>query len=407
MRFRYKAMDETGGVSAGVMEAYSEKEARDILSRQGLLPLEFKVESALKVKMENLFLPSVNIKELVLFTKQFRTMFNAGVPITQIFRVLHEQNTNKRLKKVMEGMTEDISGGSSLYAAFSAHPSVFSPLYCSMVRAGETSGSLGNVLDRLTYILEHDAKLVKDINGALWYPKIVIVAIVIAFVVILTMVLPQFIDLFNGLDLELPVATKIAIGMYDFMVEWWWAIILLCVGMYVGFKAFLASKPGRLAYDTLLLKLPLIGPVIQMGAMARFASIFSILQFSGVTVLESLTILRSTLNNAAIAQDFDKIEELLKEGKGIAVPLASSKYFTPLLINMVSIGEESGNMDEMLTEVSKHYDEEVEIAVEKMTAAIPPLLMAVLGLVVIFFAAAIYSPVFGLIDAMSVTSTPY
>lgn len=404
MRFRYKAMSESGGVMSGVVESYSEKEARDTLSKQGLLPLEFKVESKLKGQMERLFLPRVDIKELVLFTKQFRTMFNAGVPITQIFRVLHEQSSNKRLQRVMEEMSEQISAGSSLYASFSAHPDVFSPLYCAMVRAGETSGSLGNVLDRLTYILEHDAKLVKSINGALWYPKIVILAIVIAFVVILTMVLPAFIDLFEGMQLELPLATKIAIGMYEFMLSWWWAILGIVIGIFVGFKAFVGTDRGRLIYDTFLIRLPLIGLVIQMGAMARFASIFSILQFSGVTVLESLAILRSTLNNAAIAKDFDKIEELLKEGKGIAVPLASSKYFTPLLVNMVSIGEESGNMDEMLTEVAKHYDEEVEIAVEKLTAAIPPLLMAVLGLVVIFFAAAIYSPVFGLIDSMTVTS---
>lgn len=293
-------------------------------------------------------------------------------------------------------MTQDVSEGSSLHDAFRRYPRIFSPLYCSMVRAGEASGALPEVLQRLIHILEHEHKMKSDIRSALQYPLIVLSFLVVSFFVLLTYVIPKFSVIFSRAGLELPLLTRICIVMYNFLVNYWIIIVAVVLALIIGLISYLRTDKGRLTRDTLLLKLPLIGPLFNKAAMSRFASIFSILQSSGVDVLECMQILTGTINNEAIAREFRQITERLEEGRGISVPLRQSKYFTPIVINMVAIGEESGNLEEMLNDVSSHYDDELVYAMKRLSDSIGPMMTIGLAAVIGFFALAIYMPMWDL-----------
>ncbi|MGJ3524319.1 type II secretion system F family protein [Nitratidesulfovibrio sp. D1] len=393
----YTALNEHGVNMQGAIDADSPETARALLLSRGYVPMKVKAQGAgLELGALGDILNPVKPKELILFTKQFRTLFQAGIPITQLLQVLQNQTESKKLKRVAADMAQAIVGGSTLYDAFKAHPRVFSELYCSMMRAGEASGALGDVMERLVYLLEHEHKIRSDIASAMRYPKMVVGALVIAFFVLLNMVIPKFVMIFSAAKLDLPLPTKIAIAMHHGINNYWPLLLAGLAALTVAYKWWLRTEPGRYWRDSLLLRVPIIGPVLQKSVMARFAAIFSIMQSSGVTVLDALDVLTNTIGNAAIAREFRRIQDKLKEGRGIADPLKSARFFTPLVINMVAIGEESGSLDAMLRDVARHYDEEVEYAVAGMAEAIGPILIVVLAAVVGFFALAIFMPMWDL-----------
>jgi type IV pilus assembly protein PilC len=261
-----------------------------------------------------------------------------------------------------------------------------------MVHAGEVSGTVSEVLDRLSYILEHENKVKSDIRSAMQYPALVVIALAIAFFVLLTFVIPKFETIFSTTGLTLPLPTRIAIALYHFLRGYWPVLTLGAIGLFFGLRSYLKTEQGRFVKDSLLLKAPVFGPLFIKAAMSRFASIFAILQASGVPVIKAMTILSGTIGNAAIARAFDAIGKQLEEGRGISGPLASANYFTPMVVDMVAIGEESGNIDGMLREISSHYDEEVRHAVSRMADALGPVLVVALAVVVGFFALAIFMP---------------
>ncbi|PKN65411.1 MAG: type II secretion system F family protein, partial [Deltaproteobacteria bacterium HGW-Deltaproteobacteria-12] len=331
-------------------------------------------------------------RDLILFTKQFRSMLNAGVPIIRVLQVLEAQTESDVLRRAVTDILAEVRQGSTLSDAFAKHPRIFSNLYCSMVRAGEMSGSVPAVLDRLIYIIEHEAKIKADIKSALQYPIMVLIALGIAFFVLLTFVIPQFAAMFSKTGLELPLPTKIAILMNVYLKNYWYVMLGGLFAVIFGLRQYFKTQNGKLVRDSFLLSIPVLGPLLQKAAMSRFSSIFAILQTSGVSVMQSLTILSDTIGNAAIANSFDHIKTRIEEGSGIAAPMKTAKYFPPMVIDMIAIGEESGNIDEMLREISKHYDEEVEYAVKALSEAIGPILIVGLAAVIGFFALAIYMP---------------
>ncbi len=392
----YKALNETGNPLSGTLEAESIQNANAILLARGLTPSEVrqaKVENrdSLAVRIKALT-GGVKTSDLILFTKQFRSMLNAGVPILRIMQVLEAQTESKVLREAISGIIVDIRQGATISDSFEKYPKIFSPLYCSMLRAGEVSGNVSSVLDRLIYIIEHEAKIKSDIRAALQYPLIVVIALGIAFVVLLTLVIPQFVSLFSKAGLQLPMPTKIAMLMYSILKNYWYLVIGSVVAIVFVMFQYFKTDNGKLVRDSFFLAIPILGPLFQKAAMSRFASIFAILQTSGVPVMQSLSILTDTIGNAAIAKSFDHVRDKIQEGAGIAVPLKTAKYFTPMVVDMIAIGEESGNIDEMLREISKHYDDEVEYAVKALSDAIGPILIVALAAVVGFFALAIFLP---------------
>lgn len=396
----YQAINESGVSVTGTIEADTVDAANSILVGRGLIPSKVTAQktaqsfAALSRILERL--RPIKTMELILFTKQFRTMIRAGVPMMILLQTLETQTEDNQLKRIIITMRQEISEGASLYDAFRRHPRVFSPLYCSMVRAGEASGALPEVLDRLIYIMEHEHKIRADIRSALQYPIIVFSFLVIAFFVLLTFVIPKFSAVFTRQGIELPLLTRICVALYNFLVSYW-VIAVVGIGIIsIVLFYYFKSEKGKLVRDTLLLNLPLLGPLFIKAAMTRFASIFSILQSSGVAVLESMYILSGTINNTAITREFNQITERLEEGRGISGPLRQSQYFTPIVINMIAIGEESGNLEEMLNDVAKHYDAELEYAMKRLSDSIGPMMTVGLAIVIGFFALAIYMPMWDL-----------
>ncbi|MFO7932265.1 MAG: type II secretion system F family protein [Desulfosalsimonas sp.] len=400
MHYTYKAINEAGKQTSGMLEADTPQEAREKIAGLGLIPVSVADGTAatrtnIKDRI-NLWLAGVKLPDLIIFSKQFKTLFEAGIPMTRLMEVLEQQTENPRLKKTASKISEDIHSGMSLTEAFREHPKIFSPLYCSMIQAGEASGRLGEVVERLIYLLQHEHKVKSDIKSAMQYPVLVLVTLTAAFLFLLTFVVPRFVDIFRQAGIDLPLPTRICLVLHQWIVVYWPVTLAVIAAVIAGLYFYLRTEHGRYYKDYLLLKLPILGPVFEKGAMARFAAIFAILQTSGVSILQAIEVLSGTIGNSAISKEFEEIQEQLKEGRGISDPLNRARFFTPLVVHMVAIGEESGNLDDMLKEVSVHYDDEVEYAVSRMSEAIGPVLILALAAVVGFFALAIFLPMWDL-----------
>jgi type II secretory pathway component PulF len=398
--YSYQAINEIGNNVTGTLEAESMDVANSIILARGLIPSKLS-----PVKTTNgddwwsrikSLTDTVKVMDLIIFTKQFRSMLGAGVPILRLLQILELQTESKGLKEAITKIIQDIRQGSSISEAFAKYPKIFSPLYCSMLKAGEISGNVPGVLDRLIYIIEHEAKIKSDIKSALRYPMIILVALAIAFVILLTFVVPSFASMFSKSGLVLPMPTKVAMLLSGYLKNYWYVILTFMAIIIFGLSAYFKTDNGRFMRDAFLLELPILGPLFKKAALSRFASIFAILQTSGVPVMQALTILSETIGNAAISRAFDYVRDRIEEGAGISTPLKAAKYFTPMVVDMIAIGEETGNIDEMLREITKHYDDEVEYAVKGLSEAIGPILIVGLAAIVGFFALAIFMPMWDL-----------
>lgn len=400
--FSYEAINESGMNVSGKIEADSVEMAENLLLSKGYIPTRVSAASGSQAGSISVFsrirerLSPVKIGDLILFTKQFRSMMQAGVPILRLLQVLENQTENRILRGVIAQISQDIKAGLTLYESMKRHPAIFSPLYLSMVNAGEVSGAVPDILGRLIGIIEHEAKIKSDIKSALQYPFIVLIAMGIAFFVLLTFVIPKFVTIFAKAGLTLPLPTKIALLMYQVLANYWYLLIGGAVVLFVALRLYLKTPQGRYAKDAFILNLPLFGPLFQKAAMSRFASIFAILQASGVPVMQAMEVLSGTIGNAAISGEFDKVRERIQEGQGIAGPLGAAKFFTPMVVDMVAIGEESGNIEDMLRQISLHYDDEVAYTVKGLSDLIGPILIVGLAAVVGFFALAIFLPMWDL-----------
>jgi type II secretory pathway component PulF len=399
-KYNFQAINENGNTFSDVIEADSIDMANSMIMARGYIPVSVAEQDRaggglLWTRFKESLTP-IRPEELILFTKQFRTMLRAGVSMVKLLQVLENQTENPVLKRIIIDISNDIKEGSSLYDAFSKHPQAFSPLYCGMVQAGEASGALPDILDRLLYIIDHEHKIKSDIRAALQYPMIVVSFLAIAFFILLTFVIPKFVGIFLRSNIALPLPTRTCMLMYKILADYWLILVGSVVVVIMGAAYYLRTEQGKYMRDAFLMRLPVFGTLFVKAAMSRFASIFAILQSSGVAVLESMKILSGTIGNAAIAREFELITDRLEQGRGIAQPLKSAKYFTPIVINMIAIGEESGSLEEMLREISEHYDVELEYAMKKLSDAIAPALTVGLAFVVGFFALAIFLPMWDL-----------
>ncbi|MCG6551387.1 MAG: type II secretion system F family protein [Candidatus Magnetominusculus sp. LBB02] len=397
--FNYKAIDSAGATVSGAIDAAAAGSVEEILFAKGLIPVkisEVKESTGFSIKSLNKRHGSVSPVELVMFLKQFRTMFRAGIPLMRLLEIMKTQLDSEALKSVVSSMIPDITSGMTLSDAMAKYPKIFQPLHCAMIKAGEISGNLPEVMDKLIYIISHENKAKAEIKSAMTYPVIVVTALGGAFIFLLTFVIPKFIDIFSKYDIELPLPTRIAIMMHDALVHYWvlFAVIIAAIAIFL-FNYF-KTEGGKFVRDSFLLAIPVFGPLFVKGSMSRFASMFSILHTSGVPLMESLTILTNTFGNTAISRIFKNLREQIEEGKGIAIPLQTAKYFTPMVVTMIAIGEETGNLDEMLNEISAHYDDEVHYTISRMTEILGPFLIVCLATVVLFFALAIFLPMWDL-----------
>lgn len=400
-QFSYEAINEAGNTIKGELEAPDVRQAQERLGAMGYIPVAVRkgaigaAGGGFQERLEAALSP-VKDQELILFTKQFKTMLGAGLSMIEILNVLEQQTENSRLRQACSRIADDVKKGMSISDALAVHKNVFNPLYVSMVRAGEAAGALPAVLERLTYIISHEHQVKADIKSALQYPITVVVALCGAFFFLLAYVVPVFAKIFASAKVQLPTPTRIAMAMNLYLTNYWQLVLsgllLVAIALYFYFR----TEQGKVTRDACFLALPIVGVLFKKSAMSRFASIFSILQSSGVPVLTTIDILVGTIGNAAIAKEFTRVQDLIRSGQGLAGPISRAKYFTPMVVTMVAVGEESGNLDDMLSAISEHYDAEVAYAVKRLSDALGPVLIVGLAGVVGFFALSIFLPMWDL-----------
>ncbi len=394
--FEYKAIKPDGSEVTEVMEAKDSDAVTRYLDKLGYLPLKIKQSGGgLNLK---LFSNKRKIKdvEVVMFTRQLVTLLRAGVPLLSCLDALVEQADSEGLKEIIEKIYVDIESGLSLSDAIKRHPKEFSELYINSIRAGEMGGALDKVLERLVELMEHEQETSARIKSAMRYPIIVVVTLILAFVALMMLVVPNFIDLFTKMNIELPLPTRLLIGFHYVLSNYWYLVIAGLSAIAFGFFKYIKTEKGAFRWAQFMITVPIFGDLNLKTAMSRFTRMFETLNSSGLPILQTLEITSKTVGNIVIGKEIEKAAAGVLQGAGLAGPLAEGKIFPPMVIRMIAIGEQSGSLDTMLLNVSKHYDTEVEYAVKNLTGMMEPVLTVGVGVIVLFLALAIFLPMWSL-----------
>ena len=398
--FTYRGTNRSGAAVAGEMTASNKTELQSLLRRQQI------TATRMSEKGKEFNLPSfgggVDSKELAIFTRQFSVMIDAGLPLVQCLEILSSQQENKTFQKVLAGTRGSVEGGSTLSAAMKQYPKVFDPLYTNMVEAGETGGILDTILQRLATYIEKNVKLQRAVKSALVYPIGVLTIAAAVITLLLWKVVPVFATLFAGLGVDLPLPTRIVIGLSHFVGSiFGFLIFVAIIGAVVGIKIWYGTPGGRMAIDTIILKLPVLGVLMRKIAVARFTRTLGTLISSGVPILEGLDITARTSGNAVIEKALLRVRKSLEEGKSLTDPLKESEVFPGMVTQMIAVGEQTGAMDAMLQKIADFYEEEVDAAVKDLLTALEPIMIVFLGLVVGGVVISMYLPLFSLIGKLS------
>lgn len=342
----------------------------------------------------------ISMRDIVIFTRQFSTMINAGLPLVQALDILAKQSENKALKDVTLAVVFDVESGHTVADALRKHPKAFTELYVNMVAAGEAGGILDTILMRLATFMEKNDALVRKVKGAMIYPGVIMSVAAIAICVLLIFVIPTFEKMFASVGLALPLPTRVVIGMSKFLTGYWWAVIAIAFGLVTSLKKYYASQDGKLVIDRLLLKAPVLGDVLRKSAVSRFTRTLGTLIGSGVSILDGLEITAKTSGNRVIQDAIMESRASIAGGETISAPLQKSAVFPPMVISMISVGESTGGLDEMLSKIADFYDEEVDAAVSGLLAMMEPLMIVFLGVIVGGMVVAMYLPIFDMINAV-------
>ena len=398
--YAYTAIDPASGRTVkSNIEAESEHGAAAKLREQSLHVAEVRaIKSAGGKKAFGGKPTKVKGKALVVFSRQFATMIDAGIPILRCLDILQSQTKDPALKHAVETVTQDVKSGLTLNEAMLKHPGVFSKLYVNMIKAAELGGILDQILERLSGFLEYEAEIRGKIKSAMMYPMLVLGFSQVMLFALFTFVLPKFKDIFTGMNAELPPVTKGLFAVGDFMQAYWWAVIGFLFAVFIGIKQWAKTPGGRYQLDFIKLRVPIVGDLSLKMSIARFARTFGTLINSGVPMMRSLEIVGETLGNVVLCQAIDDTRNSLREGNKLSVPLTASGLFPTMVTTMIDIGEETGRLPEMLVKVGEFYDQEVEQAVKGLTSMIEPLLIIFLGVVVGFIAISIMVPIFKLVN---------
>ncbi|BBN94264.1 type II secretion system protein [Deinococcus grandis] len=402
--FEYRVRDRSGKVLKSQMEAETANQVRDALRSKGLMIVEIKApKSGLNADVKIPFLDNrpPSLKQVAIFSKQLATLINAGVPLVQSLAILQKQIDHKGFQGVVKEMRGEIEAGTPLSDALAKHPKIFNRLYLNLVRAGETSGTLDSVLERIAAFQEKELALRGKIKSALTYPAVVLAFAVLITYFLLTTIVPQFAGILSQLNAPLPFITKMLMAVSDFLKNQ----ILIMVGIIIAvtflYRWYYNTPKGRVIIDDIKLRVPILGNLIQKSAIASFSRTFGLLISSGVNIIESLEITKGTANNAIVEESIENAKNVVMVGEQMSSSLATSKVFPPMVVSMISIGEETGSLDDMLVKVGDFYDREVDEAVDSMTAAIEPLMIVFLGGIVGTIVAGMFLPMFAIIGQLS------
>ncbi len=342
---------------------------------------------------------SIKMRDVVIFTRQFSTMINAGLPLVQALDILAQQSENPALKDVTRQVVFDVESGNTLADAMRKHPRAFSELYVNMVAAGEAGGILDTILMRLAVFMEKNDALIRKVKGAMIYPGVIMTVAAIAITVLLIFVIPTFENMFASVNLSLPLPTRIVIEISRGLKNYWYVVLASMGGIYFAVRNYYRTPAGKLNIDRLMLKMPVLGDVLRKSAVSRFTRTLGTLISSGVSILDGLEITAKTSGNRVIQDAIMESRSSIAGGDTIAAPLKKSAVFPPMVISMIAVGEQTGGLDEMLTKIADFYDEEVDAAVSGLLALMEPVMIVFLGVVVGGMVVAMYLPIFDMVNA--------
>lgn len=397
MKFNYTAIDKNGKKITGSMEAASAEAVTTSLKNRGIKPLGVKSDNNLAAKIP--FIggnKKVKLKELMIFTRQLSTMINAGVPLVRSLATLQQQTENPAFQKHIIGVTKDVESGMAFADALEKHPTVFTPIYVNMVRAGEAGGILDDILSKLAIQQEKDAHIRAKFKSAMTYPIILLSITGIVFIGLMVVVMPKLGKIIKDLagpTATLPPLTQTMLAISHFMTSFWYIIIGGLIIITVVTKRYTATPEGRRKKDQLLMRTPVIKDIIKKVAIARFARIFASLMSAGVNVVDALSVTSKALGNAVIEDELIEASKAVVNGQQLSVPLSNSKVFPPIVSQMMAIGEETGQTDEILVKVADFYEEEVDAVVESLSSILEPIMIVIMGTMVGLIAASVMGPI--------------
>jgi type IV pilus assembly protein PilC len=416
--FQYEAMDHTGKEVKDSIDASTKEEAQQLIRQKGFFVTKIS-ERAAKAgkkggkaaqpkkgtgrgkKKKSFTIGKVSAKNLTLFTRQLSTLQDAGLPILRSLKILENQAKPGVLKNSLMDVIEDIESGSTLSEAMAKHPKAFDRLYCNMVKAGEAGGALEVILQRLADFKEKSQTLKRRVKGAMVYPIVVILVATCIVGFILYFIIPRFKAIFADFGVDLPQITVILLGASDFIINKFWVVIITPILIWIFIKLLYRNRTGAYILDRLWLMIPVMGTIIEKSTVARTMRTLGTLVQSGVPILESLNIVKDTAENAVFERAFLRIYESIREGETIAQPLRESRIVDDIVVNMIDVGEETGDLDTMLNKIADNYEEEVEVLVESLVSLLEPIMIVILGGIIGFIVIALFMPLIQLISKLS------
>jgi len=402
--YAYTIRDGTGVMRQGTSEGENESVVARRLQEQGFTVLKIQQTRAAKPKSAGGGFGKVKLGDLSIFCRQFSTMVDAGVSLVRCLSVLGEQTQSTKLRRIIADIEAEVQGGQPLSKAMAKYPNVFSNLFVGLIRAGEVGGALEESLQRLSTFLEKDMELRRKVKGAMTYPMIVMVVALVIVIGLVTFILPRFMELFTDLGMgqdAMPMTTAMLMNFSHFLTSKWWIMLLIVAAFFTAFKMFTRTRIGRRVYDRVKLKAPVFGKLNHRVCLARFSRTLGTLLNSGVPILQALETVSGTVANEIIGDAILEARSRIREGDRIGDPLQKSKMFPPMVVQMISIGEESGSLDQMLTKVADFYEAEVDTALQSLTSAIEPLMIVMLGTVVGFIVISMFMPLLTVITNLS------
>jgi type IV pilus assembly protein PilC len=398
--FEYTARNaSTGQILKGTLDVPSRDEVLKHIKQQKMIVVNVR-EQPKQISFAGLKRKGIRTRDIVIFTRQFATMINAGLPLVQSLDILARQTENPALAEVTRQVVFDVESGHTLADAFSKHPKAFTELYVNMVAAGEAGGILDTILMRLATFLEKSDALIRKVKGAMVYPGVIMSVAAIAVAVLLIFVIPTFQKMFASVGMELPLPTRIVIGMSDLLINYWWVLVAVAGVAAYAIRNYYQTNDGRKRIDSMMLNSPVLGDLLRKSAVSRFTRTLGTLISSGVSILDGLEITAKTAGNRVIHDAVMESRNSIAGGETIAGPLEKSKVFPPMVISMIAVGEQTGGLDEMLSKIADFYDEEVDVAVSALLSLMEPMMIVVLGVIVGGMVVAMYLPIFDMMNAV-------
>ncbi|ASG02603.1 type II secretion system F family protein [Vibrio anguillarum] len=400
--YRYQGRNLDGSKTSGHVDAPTEELAAEALFNKGVIPTLISSDQGanFSIDWKSLFTPTVPLEVLVIFCRQLYSLTKAGVPLLRSMKGLIQNCANKQLKEALEAVSNELTNGRSLSSSMQMYPKVFSPLFVSMIHVGENTGRLDEALLQLSHYYEQEVETRKRIKTAMRYPSFVISFILVAMFILNVKVIPQFTSMFSRFGVDLPLPTRILIGMSDFFVNYWPMMIGVLLGCLFAFRAWLSTAAGRQKWDKFRLRMPIVGGIVNRAQLARFSRTFALMLKAGVPLNQSIALSAEALDNKFLESRLLEMKAAIEAGTSVSTTAVNANIFTPLVIQMISVGEETGRIDELLLEVADFYDREVDYDLKTLTARIEPILLVIVAAMVLVLALGIFLPMWGMLDAI-------